>query len=141
MADSRPPFPPFTGGTAVQKIRGAEDAWKHAIRIGWRQVTIDYKWRNCAEIFQGRDNIVAFLIRKWRRELEYRLIKELWAFADNRIAVRFAYEFHDDSGNWDGLNVHRLVSINDLPIKESNAKFHWDRSAPRPPGSSRVERS
>jgi uncharacterized protein len=146
MADRRPPFPPFTRETAIQKIRGAEDAWNtcdpQRVASGY---TMDCKWRNRAEIFQGRDNIVAFLIRKWRRELEYRLIKELWAFGDNRIAVRFAYEFHDDSGNWfraygnenweydqHGLNMRRHASINDLPITEHERKFHWDRAAPRP---------
>lgn len=156
MTDSRPPFPPFTRETAIQKIRGAEDAWNtcdpHRVASGY---TIDCKWRNRAEIFRGRDNIIAFLTRKWRRELEYRLIKELWAFGDNRIAVRFAYEFHDDSGNWfraygnenweydqNGLNMRSNASINDLPIKESERKFHWDRSAPRPadhPGLSDLE--
>jgi len=146
MPESRPPFPPFTRQTALQKVRGAEDAWNTCdpkrVALGY---TIDGKWRNRAEIFEGRENIVAFLTRKWERELEYRLIKELWAFAENRIAVRFAYEFHDDSGNWFraygnenweydeyGLNRRRHASINDRPIKEAERKFHWDRSGPRP---------
>jgi hypothetical protein len=108
--------------------------------------TIDSRWRNRAEIFSGRDNIAAFLTRKWERELDYRLIKELWAFTENRIAVRFAYEYRDDSGNWfraygnenweydvQGLNAHRHASINDRPIKAADRLFHWDRSTPRPP--------
>ena len=146
MAESRPPFPPFTRETAIQKVRGAEDAWNtcnpHLVSLGY---SVDSKWRNRAEIFEGRELIVAFLTRKWERELDYRLIKELWAFTGNRIAVRFAYEYHDDSGNWFraygnenweydeyGLNMHRHASINDRPIKEAERKFFWDRSGPRP---------
>jgi uncharacterized protein len=146
MPESRPPLPPFTRETAIQKVRGAEDAWNtrdpYRVALGY---TIDSKWRNRAEIFEGRENIIAFLTRKWQRELDYRLIKELWAFTENRIAVRFAYEYHDDSGNWfraygnenwdydeHGLNRRRHASINDLPIKEAERKFHWDRSGPRP---------
>jgi uncharacterized protein len=156
MPETRPPLPPFTRETAILKVRGAEDAWNtrdpHRVALGY---TIDSKWRNRAEIFAGRENIVAFLTRKWQHELDYRLIKELWAFTDNRIAVRFAYEYHDDSGNWyraygnenweydeHGLNRRRHASINDLPITEAERKFHWDRSGPRPadhPGLSELD--
>ena len=146
MSEARPPLPPFTCETAIQKVRAAEDGWNgrnpEKIALAY---TPDSRWRNRAEFFQGRDAIVAFLTRKWNRELEYRLIKELWGFTDNRIAVRFAYEFHDDSGSWfraygnenwefdeNGLMRVRHASINDLPIAESDRKFHWDRSAPRP---------
>jgi nuclear transport factor 2 (NTF2) superfamily protein len=142
----RPPFPPFTRETAIQKVRAAEDAWNSCdperVSLAY---TEDSRWRNRAEFVHGRAEIVAFLTRKWARELEYRLVKELWAFHGNRIAVRFAYEFHDDSGNWyrsygnenwefaeDGLMRLRIASINDLPIAESDRKFHWDRSSPRP---------
>jgi nuclear transport factor 2 (NTF2) superfamily protein len=140
---SRPPFPPFTRDTAAQKARGAEDAWNSCdpARVSLAY-TPDSAWRNRAEFIRGRDEIVAFLTRKWARELDYRLIKEVWgAFADNRIAVRFAYEWHDDSGNWfrsygnenwefetDGLMRQRHASINDLPIAASARKFRWDRS-------------
>lgn len=146
MSESRPPFPPFTRETAIQKIRGAEDGWNSCnpqkVSLAY---TIDSRWRNRAEIFQGREKIVEFLTRKWQRELEYRLIKELWAFEDRRIAVRFAYEYRDDSGNWfraygnenwefdsNGLMAHRHASINDRPIHESERKYHWDRNGPRP---------
>jgi nuclear transport factor 2 (NTF2) superfamily protein len=146
MSESRPPFPPFARETAIQKVRGAEDGWNtcnpQKVSLAY---TIDSNWRNRSEILQGREKIVEFLTRKWERELEYRLIKELWAFRDNRIAVRFAYEHRDDSRNWfraydnenwefneSGLMMHRHASINDRPIKESDRKFHWDRSAPRP---------
>jgi nuclear transport factor 2 (NTF2) superfamily protein len=140
MADeSRPPLPPFTRETAIQKVRGAEDAWNtrdpKRVALGY---TVDSRWRNRAEFVNGRAEIEAFLTRKWSRELDYRLIKELWAFTDNRIAVRFAYECHDDSGNWfrsygnenwefepNGLMRWRLACINDLPIKESERKYHW----------------
>src|SRR5882724_613916 len=143
---SRPPLPPFTRETAIQKVRLAEDSWnsRDPERVALAY-TPDSRWRNRAEFANGRHEIVAFLIRKWARELDYRLIKELWAFDGNRIAVRFAYEWHDDSLNWvrsygnenwdfaaDGLMQRRLASINDLPIKESARKFHWDRSGPRP---------
>jgi uncharacterized protein len=146
MSESRPPFPPFTHETAVKKVRGAEDGWNtrnpEKVSLAY---TVDSSWRNRSEFVIGRPAIVAFLTRKWARELDYRLIKELWAFTDDRIAVRFAYEWHDDSGNWfrsygnenwhfgtDGLMHHRYASINDLPIKESERKYFWDASAPRP---------
>ncbi len=146
MADVRPPVPPFTHETAIQKVRAAEDAWNTCdpARVSLAY-TPDSKWRNRAEIFEGRADIVAFLTRKWQRELDYRLIKELWAFAGNRIAVRFAYEYHDNSGNWfraygnenwefdeSGLMRRRHASINDRPIAEADRKFHWDRRGPRP---------
>ena len=138
-AESRPPFPPFTRETAMQKIRGAEDGWnsRDPERVALAY-TPDSVWRNRAEFFSGRGAIVEFLRRKWTRELEYRLIKELWAFHEARIAVRFAYEWHDDSGNWfrsygnenwefngHGLMQRRIASINDLPIKETERKFRW----------------
>ena len=146
MTESRPPFPPFTRETAIQKVRMAEDSWNtcnpEKISLGYAP---DSRWRNRSEFMVGRPAIVAFLQRKWARELDYRLIKELWAFTENRIAVRFAYEWHDDSGNWfrsygnenwhynaAGLMEERHASINDLPIKESDRKYHWDRSGPRP---------
>jgi nuclear transport factor 2 (NTF2) superfamily protein len=146
MSETRPPLPPFTEETAIQKIRAAEDAWntRDPERVSLAY-TVDSQWRNRSEIFQGRPKIVEFLTRKWNRELDYRLIKELWAYTGNRIAVRFAYEYHDDSGNWfraygnenwefdeNGLMRQRHASINDLPIRESERKFHWDRSGPRP---------
>jgi nuclear transport factor 2 (NTF2) superfamily protein len=146
MSESRPPFPPFTRETAIQKVRGAEDGWNSCApeRVALAY-TEDSVWRNRAEFIIGRAEIVAFLTRKWRRELEYRLIKELWAFTDERIAVRFAYEYHDDSGNWcraygnenwefdgNGLMRRRHASINDLPIKPADRLFHWDRGGPRP---------
>lgn len=135
----RPPLPPFTEDTATQKVRLAEDAWNSRdpakVALGY---TPDSRWRNRAEFLQGREAIEAFLTRKWQRELEYRLIKELWAFHDNRIAVRFAYEFHDDSGQWyraygnenwefdeNGLMRLRIASINDAPIREADRKYHW----------------
>ncbi|MET7936358.1 nuclear transport factor 2 family protein [Streptomyces sp. NPDC005322] len=135
----RPPLPPFTRETAIQKVRQAEDGWNsrdpEKVALAY---SVDSRWRNRAEFLQGRTDIVAFLTRKWSRELDYRLIKELWAFDGNRIAVRFAYECHDDSGNWfrsygnenwrfdaDGLMTQRHASINDLPIKEADRKFHW----------------
>ena len=146
MPETRPPLPPFTRETAILKVRGAEDAWNtrdpHRVALGY---TIDSKWRNRAETFEGREHIIAFLTRKWQRELDYRLIKELWAFTENRIAVRFAYEYHDDSGNWFraygnenweydefGLNRRRHASINDRPITQAERKFYWDRSGPSP---------
>jgi uncharacterized protein len=135
----RPPLPPFTEETAKVKVRAAEDGWNsrdpEKVSLAY---SLNSRWRNRAEFFEGREAIVAFLTRKWARELDYRLIKELWAFAGNRIAVRFAYEYHDDAGNWfraygnenwefdgDGLMLARHASINDLPIKESERKFHW----------------
>lgn len=139
MSEQRPPFPPFTRETAIQKVRLAEDAWnsRDPARVALAY-TVDSKWRNRAEFPVGREQIVEFLTRKWRRELDYRLIKELWAFTDNRIAVRFAYEWRDDAGqwyrsygneNWEfdalGLMQRRYASINDLPIAQSDRKFHW----------------
>jgi len=136
---TRPPVPPFTRETAMQKVRMAEDAWNsrdpEKVALAY---TIDSRWRNRSEFANGRQEIVAFLKRKWAKELDYRLIKELWAYDGNRIAVRFAYEFRDDSGNsfrsygnenWEfeqsGLMRLRFASINDLPIKESERKYHW----------------
>ena len=136
---TRPPVPPFSQETAVQKVRLIEDAWNtrdpEKLALGY---TEDSRWRNRAEFAAGRAEIVELLRRKWARELDYRLIKELWAFGGSRIAVRFAYECHDDSWNWfrsfgnenwefddDGLMHTRFASINDLPIKESERKFHW----------------
>lgn len=135
----RSPFPPFTLETATQKVRMAEDAWntRDPERVS-QAYTVDSVWRNRVEFLTGRAAIVEFLRRKWEKELEYRLIKELWAFQESRIAVRFAYEWHDESGNWfrsygnenwefddAGLMRRRLASINDLPIKESDRKYHW----------------
>jgi hypothetical protein len=133
------PTPPFTRESAIVKARMAEDGWNsrdpHRVSLAY---TEDSRWRNRAEFINGRAEIVAFLTRKWNKELDYRLIKELWAFSDNRIAVRFAYEWHDDSGNWfrsygnenwefdaAGLMQLRLASINDLPIDEANRKYRW----------------
>jgi nuclear transport factor 2 (NTF2) superfamily protein len=133
--------PPFTERSATQKVRLAEDGWnsRDPQRVSLAY-TPDSLWRNRAEFPRGRDEIVAFLTRKWERERDYRLIKELWAFDDNRIAVRFAYEWRDDSGQWlrsygnenwefdsEGLMRRRFASINDLPIHESERKFHWPR--------------
>jgi len=146
MSESRPPLPPFTRGTATQKVRGAEDGWNSCDPQRVSLVyTADSYWRNRSEFIRGRAEIVAFLTRKWVKEVDYRLIKELWAFTENRIAVRFAYEWHDDSNNWfrsygnenwefddDGLMHRRFACINDLPIREAERKFHWDRSLPRP---------
>ena len=135
----RPPFPPFTAETAALQVRMAEDAWnsRDPERVSLAY-TPDSVWRNRAEFLSGRDEIVQFLKRKWSKELNYRLIKELWAFDGNRIAVRFAYEWHDDSGQWfraygnenwefneTGFMQRRMASINDLPIKESERKYHW----------------
>lgn len=136
---SRPPLPPFTRETAIHKVRLAEDSWNsrdpEKVALAYSP---DSQWRNRAEFAKGRNEIVAFLSRKWARELDYRLIKELWTFEGNRIAVRFAYEWHDDSRNWfrsygnenweydeKGLNRLRFASINDLPIKESERKYLW----------------
>ncbi len=141
----RPPFPPFTRETAIQKVRAAEDAWnmRDPERVALAY-TLDTQWRNRAEFPTGREEVVQFLRRKWARELDYRLIKELWAFTEDRIAVRFAYEWHDDSGNWfrsygnenwefdaEGLMRQRFASINDLPIREADRKYHWPLG-PRP---------
>ncbi|MDB6062705.1 MAG: hypothetical protein JWM78_2808 [Verrucomicrobiaceae bacterium] len=137
--NARPPLPPFTRDTAIQKARLAEDAWnsRDPARVALAY-TVDSAWRNRAEFITGRDLIVQFLTRKWAKEIEYRLIKELWAFDGARIAVRFAYEWHDDSTNWfrsygnenwefdaDGLMQRRLASINDLPITEAERLFRW----------------
>jgi uncharacterized protein len=142
---SRPPLPPFTPESATQKVRMAEDAWntRDPARVALAY-TIDSQWRNRAEFLQGRAAIEAFLHRKWARELDYRLIKELWAFRDNRIAVRFAYEWHDDSGQWfrsygnenwefdgEGLMQRRIASINDAPIAATERRYHWP-AGPRP---------
>jgi uncharacterized protein len=136
---TRPPVPPFDLQTAVEKVRLIEDAWNsrdpERLALGYSE---NSRWRNRAEFLNGRAEVAAFLKRKWSRELDYRLIKETWSFGGNRIAVRFAYECHDDSGNWfrsygnenwefddDGLMRTRYASINDLPIRESERKFHW----------------
>ncbi len=144
----RPPLPPFTAETAAQKARAAEDAWnsRDPDRVALAY-TEDSRWRNRAEFFSGRDAIAAFLRRKWARELDYRLIKEVWAFAGNRIAVRFVYEWRDDSGSWfrshgnenwefdaTGLMRQRHASINDLPIPEAGRRFRWPAPGPRPAG-------
>ncbi len=136
---TRPPLPPFDDATAARKARMAEDAWnsRDPVRVALAY-TPDSRWRNRAEFISGRAEIEAFLTRKWARELEYRLIKEVWAHAANRIAVRFAYEYHDDSGTWfraygnenwqfdaDGLMERRIASINEHPIAETDRKFHW----------------
>ena len=145
MSEERPPFPPFSVDTAIEKVRKAEDAWNtrqpQTVALAY---TEDSVWRNRAEFLSGRAEIVDFLTRKWNRELDYRLIKELWTFRDNRIAVRFAYEWHDDSGNWfrsygnenwefaeNGLMRRRIASINDLPIGENDRKYRWPLG-PRP---------
>ncbi|HEY4073342.1 MAG TPA: nuclear transport factor 2 family protein [Herbaspirillum sp.] len=143
---ARPPLPPFTLETAKQKVRAAEDGWngRNPEKVA-SAYTEDSVWRNRAEFITGRAAITAFLARKWARELDYRLIKELWAYTDNRIAVRFAYEWCDDSGHWfrsygnenwefdaNGLMQFRHASINDLPIAEADRKMHWELSGPRP---------
>jgi nuclear transport factor 2 (NTF2) superfamily protein len=137
--EPRPPFPPFTRETATQKVRMAEDAWNNRdperVALAY---TVDSRWRNRAEFPVGREQIIEFLTRKWQTELEYRLIKELWAFEGNRIAVRFAYEWHNRQNEWfrsygnenwefdeNGLMRRRYASINDLPIQASERKFHW----------------
>jgi nuclear transport factor 2 (NTF2) superfamily protein len=137
--ESRPPFPPFTRETAIQKVRGAEDGWNtrdpERVSLAYTPQSV---WRNRVEFATGRPEIVELLRRKWKRELDYRLIKELWAFGGNRIAVRFAYEFHDDSNNWfrafgnenwefddNGLMARRHASINEMPIRETDRLFHW----------------
>ncbi|WPN26353.1 nuclear transport factor 2 family protein [Pseudomonas marginalis] len=138
-AETRPPLPPFTRESAIEKVRLAEDGWNsrdpHRVSLAY---TLDTHWRNRAEFAYNREDAKGFLTRKWAKELDYRLIKELWAFTDNRIAVRYAYEWHDDSGNWfrsygnenwefdeNGLMANRFACINDLPIKERERKFHW----------------
>ena len=144
----RPPLPPFTRETAIEKVRLAENGWNtrdpEKVALAY---TEDSWWRNRGEFVQGRAAIAALLKRKWTRELDYRLVKELWAHDGARIAVRFAYEYHDDSGQWfraygnenwefdqDGLMHHRHASTNETPIKESERKLLWDASAPRPAG-------
>jgi nuclear transport factor 2 (NTF2) superfamily protein len=137
---SRPPLPPFDDNTAAQKVRLAEDAWnsRDPARVALAY-TPDSQWRNRVEFIHGREEIIAFLARKWARELDYRLIKEVWAHSANRIAVRFAYEYRDDSGTWfraygnenwqfdaDGLMERRIASINEHPIAEADRKFHFE---------------
>src|SRR6188768_1106567 len=154
QVNPRPPLPPFDAPTAAQKVRMAEDAWntRDPVKVSLAY-TRDSTWRNRAEFFAGREAIVQFLTRKWNKELDYRLIKELWAFHGNRIAVRFAYEWHDDSGNWfrsygnenwefdeHGFMRRRIASINDQPIQESERKYRW-ALGPRPdahPGLSQL---
>ena len=137
--ETRPPLPPFTRETAIQKVRLAEDGWnsRDAAKVA-TAYSLDTQWRNRAQFVSSRKEAEAFLTGKWIRENEYRLIKELWAFTSNRIAVRYAYEWRDDSGNWfrsygnenwefadNGLMQNRFASINDLPIREEDRKFHW----------------
>jgi nuclear transport factor 2 (NTF2) superfamily protein len=144
--ESRPPVPPFTHDTAVAKVRGAEDGWntRDPERVA-SAYTVDSRWRNRSEFIEGRPAIIAFLTRKWAKELDYRLIKEMWAFEADRIAVRFAYEWHDQDGAWfrsygnenwqfdaQGLMARRHASINDVPIGEAERLFHWDHAGPRP---------
>ena len=139
ISPDRPPVPPFTRESAIQKVRMAEDGWnsREPERVSLAY-TIDSTWRNRSEFIAGREAIAQFLRRKWAKELDYRLIKELWAFHEDRIAVRFAYEWHDDSGNWfrsygnenwefdaHGLMHRRIASINDLPIAAPDRKYHW----------------
>lgn len=131
--------PPFTRETAVQKVRAAEDGWnsRDPLRVS-KAYTPDSYWRNRSQFLRGREEIVEFLTKKWKQELDYRLIKELWAFTENRIAVRFAYEWHDEAGQWfrsygnenwefdhEGIMHHRYAAINDVPIQESERLFHW----------------
>ncbi len=142
---SRPPLPPFDLETAIQKVRAAEDGWNtrnpQKVALAY---TLDTSWRNRSEFLNGRDDVEAFLTRKWQKELDYRLIKELWAFGGNRIGVRYAYEWHDAAGQWfrsygnenwefapDGLMQNRYACINDLAIAENERKFHW-ALGPRP---------
>lgn len=149
---SRPPLPPFDHETAAQKVQAAEDSWnsRDPVRVALAY-TEDSVWRNRADFLQGRDAIAAFLTRKWQREHDYRLIKGLWAHDGNRIAVRFAYEWHDDAGVWhrsygnenwefglDGLMARRIASINDLAIADSERLFHWPLG-PRPQGHPGLE--
>jgi uncharacterized protein len=152
----RPPLPPFTREDAIKKVRAAEDGWNTRDP---QRVALAYtpgsRWRNRSEFFQGREAIVDFLTRKWAKEQDYRLIKEMFAFGDERIAVRFAYEWHDDQGAWfrsygnenwvfdeNGLMARRHASINDVPIEEGDRKYHWDLDGPRPadhPGLSELD--
>ena len=136
---AKPPLPPFDREAAIQKVRAAEDGWNgrdpQKVCLAY---TIDSVWRNRSEFISGREAIIEFLTRKWQHELDYRLIKEMWAFTENRIAVRFAYEWHDDSGNWfrsygnenwefaeNGLMKRRIASINDVVLAEGDRKYHW----------------
>ncbi|MFD2255303.1 DUF1348 family protein [Luteolibacter algae] len=145
METQRPPLPPFDHESAIKKVQAAEDGWNgrnpQKVALAY---TPDCLWRNRAEFISGRSEIENFLTRKWDKELDYRLIKELWTYGQNRIAVRFAYEWHDDSDQWyrsygnenwefdvNGLMAHRIASINDLPIQEAQRKFHW-ALGPRP---------
>ncbi|MCY4421145.1 MAG: nuclear transport factor 2 family protein [Gammaproteobacteria bacterium] len=145
MPEERPPFPPFSREDAEKKVRMAENAWnlRDPVKVSMAY-SEDSRWRNRAEFFQGREAIVEFLTRKWARELDYHLIKELWTYGDNRIAVRFQYEYRDDSGNWfrahgnenwefneQGFMRRREASINDVPIQKSDRKFLWGEG-PRP---------
>jgi len=149
MAESRPPLPPFTRETAIRKVRLAEDGWNSCdpakVALAY---SLESRWRNRSEFAQGRPAIIALLTRKWASERDYRLIKELWAFTGDRIAVRFAYEWRDEAGAWfrsygnenwefgaDGLMHTRHACINDLAIEPSERLFHWDRNGPRPSGS------
>ncbi|WP_148573093.1 DUF1348 family protein [Nocardioides caldifontis] len=144
--EPRPPVPPFTEEDAIKKVRAAEDGWNtrnpEKVALAY---TPDSRWRNRSEFFTGREAIVEFLTRKWAKELDYRLIKEMWAFGEDRIAVRFAYEWHDDTGAWfrsygnenwlfdaNGLMARRHASINDVPIDEADRKFRWPLDGPRP---------
>jgi uncharacterized protein len=144
--ETRPPVPPFSHDDAVKKVRAAEDAWNtrdpNRVALAY---TEDSRWRNRSEFIEGRPAIVQFLTRKWSTELDYRLIKEVWAFGDDRIAVRFAYEWHNNKGSWfrsygnenwlfaaSGLMARRHASINDVPISQAQRKFHWDHDGPRP---------
>ena len=144
--DTRPPVPPFTREDAIKKVRAAEDGWNsrdpEKVALAY---TEDSDWRNRSEFFAGRTAIIEFLTRKWAKELDYRLIKEMWAFHADRIAVRFAYEWHDDAGSWfrsygnenwlfaeSGLMARRYASINDVPIDETERKYRWDLDGPRP---------
>jgi uncharacterized protein len=154
--EQRPPVPPFTRDDAIKKVRAAEDGWntRDPQRVSMAY-TPDSRWRNRSEFLQGRAAIVEFLTRKWATEQDYRLIKELFAFGDDRIAVRFAYEWHDDAGAWfrsygnenwvfdgNGLMARRHASINDVPIEEVGRKYHWDLDGPRPadhPGLSELD--
>lgn len=145
MSEERPPFPPFTREEAMQKVRMAENAWnlRDPVKVSLAY-SKDSRWRNRAEFFQGREAIIEFLTRKWARELDYHLVKEIWTHQDNRIAVRFQYEYRDDSDNWfrahgnenwefneKGLMQRREASINDVPIQKSDRKFLWGEG-PRP---------
>ena len=144
--ESKPPLPPFTEETAKQKVRAAENAWnsRDAEKVSLAY-SVDSSWRNRAEIFQGRESIREFLVRKWEKELDYRLVKEMWAYGENRISVRFQYEWHDDSGQWyraygnenwefneQGLMKRREASINDKPITEEERRFFWPIGEARP---------